>query len=144
MAKETEKKAQDTLKSDAQRFSENDLNKVLERKKAIEDKFSANGPLGKFIVDVKLLFSIIQDYAKGEYRDVPWFTIAAIGAALLYVFSPIDLIPDFIPLLGLTDDAFVVAACLALVEQDLQTYKKWKINKETASMENAEGAASIG
>lgn len=34
---------------------------------------------------------------------------------LLYVLSPLDLIPDFIPIIGYIDDAMVVAACLALV-----------------------------
>jgi uncharacterized membrane protein YkvA (DUF1232 family) len=52
--------------------------------------------------------------------------MAAIVAALLYVLSPIDLLPDFIPIVGYVDDALVVAACLALVEQDLINYKEWK------------------
>ena len=33
----------------------------------------------------------------------------ALGAAVLYLLSPIDLIPDFIPGLGLVDDVFVAA-----------------------------------
>ncbi len=34
---------------------------------------------------------------------------AAIGVGLLYVLSPIDVIPDVIPVLGLLDDALVLA-----------------------------------
>jgi hypothetical protein len=33
----------------------------------------------------------------------------ALGAAVLYLISPIDLVPDFIPLLGYLDDVFVAA-----------------------------------
>ena len=87
------------------------------------------GPLGRYIEDVKLLFSIVKDYVNGSYREIPWYSIAAIVAALLYVLSPIDLIPDIIPVVGFIDDAFVVAACLSMVESDLHIYKDWKIKQ---------------
>lgn len=126
MAKITKKQAEEELKKGAKNVTEDDLKKVLDKRDEIEEKFKGNGPLGRFIADLKLLFSIIKDYANGEYREIPWYSIAAIVFALLYVLSPIDLIPDFIPGIGLVDDALVVAACLAMVEQDLHAYKDWK------------------
>lgn len=100
---------------------------MLDKRGEIEEKFKGNGPLGRFVADLKLLFSIIQDYVKGEYRELPFWSIAAIVAALLYVLNPVDLIPDFIPVVGYVDDALVIAACLAMVEQDLHNYKDWKM-----------------
>lgn len=38
----------------------------------------------------------------------PWGGIAAIASSLLYGVSPIDLLPDLIPLVGLMDDAVAV------------------------------------
>ncbi len=35
-----------------------------------------------------------------------------LGAAIAYVVSPVDLIPDFIPFLGLTDDVFLIGAAV--------------------------------
>jgi len=103
-----------------------DVSTVLKKEKEIEELFSSNGPLGKFVADLKLLFAIIKDYYNGDYRQVPFWTIAAIVTALLYVLSPIDAIPDFIPVVGYLDDAAVVTVCLKMIKQDLQVYKEWK------------------
>lgn len=128
MIKITEQEAKDKLNEDAKKTSEADVEKILNRKKDIEDKFGLSGPLGKYIKDLKLLFSIIQDYWSGEYREIPWASIASIVAALTYILSPIDLIPDPIPVIGLIDDALVLAVCLEFVGSDLKKYEKWKID----------------
>lgn len=51
------------------------------------------------------------------YRDprVPWYAKVVAALVLGYVFSPIDLIPDFIPVLGLLDDMVVVPIGVAIV-----------------------------
>lgn len=126
MAEITKKQAEGALNKGAKKVTEADLQKVLNRQKEIEEKFSGNGPLGKFVADLKLLFSLIKDYVSGEYREIPWWSLAAIVAALLYVLSPIDSIPDFIPGIGYLDDAMVVAVCLKMVQTDLYNYKDWK------------------
>ncbi len=122
----TEEQATEELKEGAKKITEDDLKKVLDRENEIEEKFISNNSLKKFINDIKLFFSLIRDYVNGSYREVPWYSIAAIVAALLYVLSPIDLIPDFIPVIGYVDDALVVAACLKMVQTDLDDYRTWK------------------
>jgi len=44
------------------------------------------------------------------YRDprTPWYAKAWAGLVVSYLFSPIDLVPDFIPLLGYLDDLVLV------------------------------------
>ena len=74
---------------------------------------------------VTLLFTLLKDWWNGTY-EIPWTSVAAITAALLYFINPFDLIPDFIPLAGFLDDAVVVALCLKMVQTDLRKYAKAK------------------
>jgi uncharacterized membrane protein YkvA (DUF1232 family) len=46
---------------------------------------------------------------------VPWYAKLAAGAVVAYALSPIDLIPDFIPLLGYLDDLILIPAGVFLV-----------------------------
>lgn len=50
------------------------------------------------------------------YRDprVPWYAKAFIALVVAYAFSPIDLIPDFIPVLGYLDDLLLIPLGVAL------------------------------
>ena len=43
-----------------------------------------------------------------RHPATPWYAKAIAGAVVLYAFSPIDLIPDFIPVLGYLDDVILV------------------------------------
>jgi uncharacterized membrane protein YkvA (DUF1232 family) len=80
-------------------------------------------PLARLVDDLLTLMSLVRDWAMGHYREVPWNTIAAATFAILYVLSPMDLLPDLVPVLGFLDDAGVVTACLALVGRDVEVYR---------------------
>ncbi len=47
-------------------------------------------------------------------RATPWYAKAIAAATAAYAFSPIDLIPDFIPFLGQLDDLVLVPLGIAL------------------------------
>ena len=104
--------------------TEEDADKVLENRDRIEG-MAQSGPLSKFIDDIRTFFEMVGDYFSGEYTEVPFGTIAGIIGTLLYVLSPIDLIPDFIPFAGLADDAAMVAFCLSCTGIDLDRYRNW-------------------
>lgn len=126
MALFNQKNAREQLDAEARKVHRSDLETLLERQRAIEDKVKGSGKLARFSSDIKLMFSMIRDYWYGNYRSVPWKTIAAVAGALLYVLNPLDVIPDLIFGFGLIDDAGVVALCLKLVESDLLRYAAWK------------------
>ncbi len=123
-----EEKAHKIIKEKAQKIKEEDIKNVIEKEEEIKNKIK--GPLTKYLEDIRLFFSLLKDFISGEYKEVPWFTIAAITASLLYILNPFDVIPDFIPIIGQLDDAIVVSVCLMLIEEDLEAYKNWKLSKK--------------
>lgn len=103
-----------------------DIDKVFKKSGRIAEIFMKNKQLAEFRDSLKIMLSLVKDYIDGNYKEVPYYSIAAIVAALLYVLSPIDLIPDYIPVFGYIDDAAVVKACLIMIDKDIEKYKKWK------------------
>ena len=99
--------------------------------KQIKDKYNSNTPLHRIInlllvlpdlfhLNTKLLF---DPNVKTEKKG-------AILGAILYVISPIDLIPDVLPVFGLLDDLIVVTLGLnSLLDDKDDDYIKVAINK---------------
>ena len=72
------------------------------------------------------LLGRVKEWARTIKRDVvalwlaardprvPWPAKAMAGAVAAYALSPVDLIPDFIPVLGYLDDLVIVPAGILL------------------------------
>lgn len=125
----------DFIVRNAERISKEDIERVAREADAIRKRFDRPGPIGRFLSNVELMLAMVKDYWRGTYRDIPYWVICAIVFALLYVFNPMDLVPDLIPVAGQIDDILVIAACVILIEQQLQEYKDW-------TMEQAENPPS--
>ncbi|GHC32241.1 YkvA family protein [Aidingimonas halophila] len=69
---------------------------------------------------------MVADVVKGRYRPVPWPAFGWMAAAALYLLSPLDLIPDFILMIGLLDDVVIVGWLLTRVDRSLDDYRRWK------------------
>jgi uncharacterized membrane protein YkvA (DUF1232 family) len=123
------KPSEEFVKDGAQNVTEKDVEIVINKSEEIQKKFSAKGPLARFVEDGKLLIAIVKDYWAGAYRQVPYGMIASSVFTLIYVFNPFDLVPDMLPLIGQLDDVAVMGACLVLVEFDLHKYKNWKLGQ---------------
>ena len=115
------------LYSAAATVKKKDVQKLVERKREFEEKLGdVPGKFKKMINQLGLLFELIRDYWSGKYKQVPWLSVTFAAAAVIYFLSPIDLIPDFIPVVGYVDDALVVGFAIMALEEDLQTYCRWK------------------
>lgn len=103
---------------------------VLDKAQSLCDDLSHIRIVGKYFKDISLTCSMINDYICKRYTRVPMATVITLLAAVLYFISPIDLIPDFIPLIGHLDDMIVFAFVQDAAKVDLKKYEKWKNEKE--------------
>jgi uncharacterized membrane protein YkvA (DUF1232 family) len=53
-------------------------------------------------------------YLAARDKRTPWYAKAFAGLVAAYALSPIDLIPDFIPVLGYLDDLLIIPAGITL------------------------------
>jgi uncharacterized membrane protein YkvA (DUF1232 family) len=108
----------------------------------------------------RLMFAKLRDWARRIKRDVqalwlaardprtPWYAKAAAASVAAYALSPIDLIPDFIPVLGYLDDVIIVPLgillTIKLVPETLMTeFRKEALRLEGWPKSYAAAAAII-
>lgn len=65
-------------------------------------------------------------YVSGNYRNISWKLLMIVLAAIIYFLNPIDLIPDFIPALGLTDDFSVLLWVYNTVHNEVNKFLTWE------------------
>ena len=79
-----------------------------------------------------ILGRLLRAYAQGEYRAVPWKSMLLIVAAVLYFINPLDVLPDVMPLLGLTDDFAVLLMVYKSLGADIEKFLHWENSKSTS------------
>lgn len=90
--------------------------------------------LSEFQIHVQLLVRMIRAYAAGEYRGLPWKSLLSVIAVLIYFVSPIDLIPDFLPFIGITDDVALVVWLIKTFGDDIRKFGEWEKKEKTISI----------
>lgn len=93
----------------------------------IQEYLSKKG-LSEVKENILLLIDYMSDIVNGNYKDYSVKSLLFVVAAMIYLVSPIDVIPDFIFGIGLTDDVAVIVFVLREVSLELDKYNKWKLN----------------
>ncbi len=75
--------------------------------------------------DFLMLIEMIKAVKSGKYQ-VPKWAIPVIIGAVIYVVSPLDAVPDIIPVAGWLDDGAVVAAAVKALEEVIKAFIKYK------------------
>lgn len=111
------------LRDGVRRVKTSDVGRAVRKSPALRRLI--RGPLADLAEDLNTLVAMIKDYVSGDYRAIPQRTILAAVVAILYVVDPLDLMPDFIPGVGLLDDAAVVAFVVKALQSDIHDYRTW-------------------
>lgn len=105
-----------------------DFSKILNEKEFWGKIEKASPALMQILEDLKDLYRLFIDSVKGRYKLHPAL-ISIIGGGLLYFVVPLDLVPDFIPIVGLLDDFAVLSAIINSMQAELLEYRKFKCNE---------------
>ena len=91
---------------------------------ALVREYAGQKGLAKVRDELQLLSLMARDVATGRYREYKVGSILLAVAALVYVVSPLDVVPDFLIGLGLLDDAAIVAWAFARLSSEVERYRK--------------------
>ncbi len=78
--------------------------------------------LDEKVDEFRLLISMGKDVFAGRYHMNKW-NLSIIAATIAYVVSPLDAIPDMIPLMGWMDDVTIVAYAVSKLAVEIENYK---------------------
>lgn len=86
-----------------------------------------------FLANLRTISRLVRASVKGQYKAVPWATLVKIIAALVYFVSPIDFIPDLLPVLGFADDIAVVLWVVKSCAADIERFREWEATQAQAA-----------
>ena len=74
---------------------------------------------------------LVVAFGKGRYRDISATALVPMVAAAIYFLNPLDLIPDAIPGLGLTDDWAILMWVYRSLQSEVEKFKTWELGSST-------------
>ena len=104
------------------------IKKVGEKTKRIS-AYHVN--LKELINQVQLLMRMLTKYFNGEYNGFSQGTILTLLFGLVYFLTPLDVIPDFIPLVGFSDDLSVIYFIIKNLRKDIAAFNEWEVSQST-------------
>ena len=75
---------------------------------------------------LNLFFNFIKDIQSGRYKSFSKKLLIASLIGPMYLVMPVDFIPDWIPFIGLIDDALIFGLIYKQLNKDLEKYRLWK------------------
>ncbi len=97
---------------------------LLTRAERRLDRVNA-GRLTPIKKDVQTLLRLMRAYGEGRYRQVSGKNLALAGLGIMYLVSPLDVLPDFLPG-GFFDDAAVIGFIVKKLRNELVAFEAWE------------------
>ncbi len=87
---------------------------------------------------------LVRAAITGEYTAISKGRLALLVAALAYIVSPLDLIPEFVLLAGLADDALVMAWLATQFVEETEAFLEWELAQVSPAYAASSGHAFPG
>jgi uncharacterized membrane protein YkvA (DUF1232 family) len=92
----------------------------------LADENSKDNKFKQLFATAFTLVRMVRSYITGHYRQIETSTIVSGLGVLLYVLSPIDLVPDFIPVLGFLDDLSLISWFIGKFHVEITRFREWE------------------
>ncbi len=92
---------------------------------ALDVKLRKVPAIGKFHPDLALMVSMVKCWGRAGFW-VPQNMLLIMVGAILYVVKKYYLMPDDLPVMGISDEVAVVGTALRIVQPELERFKKWR------------------
>ncbi len=75
--------------------------------------------------DVQTLLRLMRAYGEGRYQQVSKKNLVLAGLGIIYLVSPLDVLPDFLPG-GFFDDAAIIGFIVKKIRTELVAFEVWE------------------
>lgn len=114
------------LKQEAEEYHGDDARSAELADGALVKAEKNRGAMAAVWDDLTAIIRMLKASATRRYHSMPWRSLSVAIVSLLYFISPIDALPDFIPVLGLMDDVFVITWAMRNIRRDLEKFRLWE------------------
>lgn len=76
--------------------------------------------------NVIALTRMLNAWVKGDYKNISTKSVIAVAAALIYFVNPLDIVPDFIPVIGQLDDILVLVYLIRMLNKEIERFMAWE------------------
>jgi uncharacterized membrane protein YkvA (DUF1232 family) len=115
------------LKEKCMQLAPGDVKTLLAQARTVRARAAALGPERQRLQrQINFALTLVEDHAAGRCPQIPYYSVAALAVALLYFTDPVDVIPDWIPGVGTSDDAIIFELAFGMARAGVQRYCAWK------------------
>lgn len=104
-----------------------DVKTLVAQGRTVRARAAALGPeRQRMRRQIDFALTLVEDHAAGRCPQIPYYSVAALAVALFYFTDPMDVIPDWIPGIGTSDDAIVFELAFGMARAGIERYCAWK------------------
>jgi uncharacterized membrane protein YkvA (DUF1232 family) len=75
------------------------------------------------------MMRMLKSWYAREYTGLSKNAVVGLIASAIYIANPLDLIPDFIPLIGKLDDRLVIGYFVKQLNVEIQRFMAWEVEQ---------------